>query len=82
MGSFHARSFFIAASHGTGGHHRVAAFAEADAAVPVAFAKAAQNHRVAVLEEAAGLPVRQADRLAAALGQLQQRAGFLGPRPG
>src|SRR4051794_24612770 len=51
-----------------------AAFAEADGDIAVALGLGAEHHGVAILEEAPLLAIRQRDRLAAALGDLQQRA--------
>src|SRR5512134_404364 len=62
--------------------HGRAALAEADPREARAFAPAAEDHRVAVLEEGARLAVRERDRLLAAVRELQERAGFLGRRAG
>jgi hypothetical protein len=46
------------------------------------FAIAAQDERVAILEERALLAVAQGQRLLAALRELEQRAGLIGRRTG
>ena len=58
-----------------------AAFAEADAACPIAFAVAAKDDAVTVLQKRARLAVGQMDRLLAALAELEQRTGLVGLRP-
>src|SRR5689334_9760874 len=55
-------------------HHLSGSFAEAEAGAALALATAAQHELVAVLDEGAALAVRQAQRIAAAGGELEQRA--------
>src|SRR6185369_10616004 len=54
--------------------------AEADAGVVRARGRRRDHHFVAVLQERALLPVRELQRLAAAPGQLQQRAALVALR--
>src|ERR1700688_3276350 len=59
-------------------HDGATDFAKTDANRAATFAPAAQNQRVAVLQEGPLLAVGELDGLLAALGQLEQGAGFVG----